>query len=201
MKDLTFDLPVVEVSPGSPQPAFHLRKLRLDGSSANSPAVIHTLIASSSSTLLSLTLNHMDDQPSLQPTLLAALPLATHLTSLTLLPLKFPSLGPVLAALSSFTTLTVHLSPDDDILELGALLAAFDPPLQTLELRLGYTSLHVRNETLPVLTKKIGHKAWSGLKCIHMLDDEQGEVLGTDAGKTLVKRCRDEGVSVKFGWD
>lgn len=184
MQELRLDLPVVEISLASLHPAFHL------GRNANCPAVVKALFTSSCSTLVELSLENT--QPSFKSSILASLPLATHLTSLTLWTL-FPSLGPILATLASFTTLTVTLGPDD-LLELENILTSFNPPLETLIIDVDLDD-DDGQALISGLADKIGRKEWSGLKRLD-LPMELEEVSETPGGAKLLQRCRDEGVSV-----
>lgn len=176
--------------PSQPLPPFRLQTLTI-GRNAISAPLVHLLFASSSSSLLSLTLEmgktHL-------PTILDSLPLvANSLNSLTFLA-PLPGLAPALSSLTALTHLTLHIAyPHSDLHEYELVLAALTQPVESI------TLVPVPDEgVLQALAGRSRREMWRKVTGVEFGEDVASEVgvKATPGGNELVWLCEELGITV-----
>lgn len=192
LKTLIIDIDAADgsVVPQTLQPTFRLRNLTL-GEFATSPTLIRTLLASSSSSLISLTLE--DVLPHYIPTIFASLSLvAPSLVSLSL-HLPIPGLGPILSSFTALTSLTLYIPADLYLPRYDSFLAALTRPIKVIKV----VPEDLEYPFVRDLTKCLHGKAWRKVTEVGFgaSETELEAVLG---GKGLLELCEERGIGVVY---
>lgn len=156
-----------EAIPANRQPSFHLRKLTL-GPYATSATLNHTLLASSASSLVSLTLEN-----------------------------PIPCLGPVLSSFTALSNITLCNNKERDISLYDALLAALVSPVESLTVIVRRWFDVTGREFMEPLAEAMRGKAWRSLKEVS-LPCSQAELKNIRAGEAVSELCATRGIVVRF---